>query len=191
MFVLYWIINTWKQLETSDKIHIFLSILTLITLIYFIRQTDITQESLELAQQDFYVRNSPYLLIDIIYYDHFITNDSITFKLKIRNFGQSPAFNTLVSDILVFENQPTSIDNHFTFDSSDFQIVEKYSDYFIVKSNGICTGTDYRYEDKFIIGKILYRDIFNRNLFTIFAGWFNNDRFIPVGELNKIGIIEE
>lgn len=105
-------------------------------------------------------------------YDHFLTNDSITFILKVENFGQSPAFNVLASDITVYEIPPNSFTNNFLFDSLEFQIVpEKHiSNGFYVKSNAVCTGTDYRYEDKFLIGQLLYRDIFNRTLYTTFAG---------------------
>lgn len=189
--------SIWYKIKKIFKKLKISSVIALITVFIFIYQTILTRKSFELANKNFYIDNSPYLLIHEIQYDHFITGDTITFKLKIKNYGKSPAFDVNISEIEIRDNPFYSYDSTVIIglfvDTTQKKIIQNdiLSDFFYTKSNSICDGNDYRYKNKYIAGKILYRDIFNRILYTRFNGLFKDDKFIPSGDLNKIGTEKE
>jgi len=166
---------------------------TIINLGITIFMWNVTQTSLDLSLTNFFIENSPYLYVDGIKYDKVNVNDTLTFTLKIKNYGKSAAFLAEISEIRIYDKKlididSTTIKNLPLISTGGKTISVDSTEEFCTKSNLVYNDNQLIYKEIFIIGRIMYKDIFNRTLYTRFAGLFKDNIFLPKGNLNKVGI---
>lgn len=92
--------------------------------------------------------------------------------MKFKNYGKTPAKEIKVTEIKIDSIEIKNIDTSLKMDSTQFAILVSDREQSIrLKANTPYYSIAEKHGKVFFIGKIMYKDIFNEEHQTQFAGW--------------------
>ena len=151
--------NDSKGIDWIQGITILIAIAALI--ISFISYTN--------SAGNFEIENRAYVYFQSIYpsdiYDPF-------FELKFKNYGKTPAKEIKVTEIRIDSIEIKNLEKTLKVDSTEFAILVSDREQSIrLKSNATYYSIAEKHGKIFFVGKIIYKDIFDEEHQTQFAGW--------------------
>jgi hypothetical protein len=135
---------------------------------------------------NFEIENRAYVYIQSIYpsniYEHF-------FELKFKNYGKTPAKEIKVTEVRIDSIEIRNLNKSLKVDSTEFAIVVSDKEQSIrIPANTAYYSIAEKHGKVFFVGKIIYKDIFDEEHQTQYAGWLRahgeNTFFRLQGSLN-------
>ena len=112
------------------------------------------------------------------------------FEIKFKNYGKTPAKEIKLSQVRIYSKEVSEVEPDLAMDSTDFALLVPEGEL----SHRILSNMPYytlaeQLGKVFIVGKIIYKDIFDETHTTQFAGWLRahgDNTFLRLqGSLNK------
>lgn len=118
---------------------------------------------------NFQIENRAYIYLQSIYpsniYEPF-------FEIKFKNYGKTPAKEIKVTEIKIDSIEIKRFDESLQIDSSEFAILVSDKEQSIrLRANTPYYSIAEKHGKVFFIGKLIYKDIFDEEHQTQFAGW--------------------
>ncbi len=117
----------------------------------------------------FEIENRAYIYIQAVYPSNIYEP---YFEFKFKNYGKTPAKEIKVSELRIFEEEVFTIIPPLIIDSTEIvMLIADAENSIRVHSNKTYYSIAEQLGKVFIVGKVVYKDIFDESHQTQFAGW--------------------